>query len=604
MGAGAQEVPAKGQVLASDERLASASNDHAGPGDEAPKVAVTDADRAAVMVTRYDLDVHLTPGMAGLEARAGLVVKNVSAAPVERVVLDVSSTLRWESVTGHGFTQSPVQTDADHTGYAQEVVIGLGRPLGAGESVSLTVFYGGKVEQSGARLELIGANATAARQADWDAVQATTDDAATSLRGFGNVMWYPVAAPVALLGEEKKLPDLVARMAYQNQGARLKARVTVEYAGDPPDGVVLDGEVAELAKTPDDTGTLIGDSEGVATAEFAERAIGYRNVSLFLTAAHPVTTEDEVVESIAPHAEAAEPWVQGAEKVKPMLAEWFGPAPLKPMLLLEHDGQVYEDGAMVVAPLRDVTDPDVLAAGLVRAMTHAWFQIGGAQNAWLDQGLPEFMRLLYLERTAGRGAVVEQLTHAGVLLALVEPGTALVKTEDQAFLRLKSAAVLWQLRDIVGEDVLRTAVAGFRHSLFVNAGLADDVRAFERAVEKASGKDLGWFFADWVYADKGLPDLSIGLVSPRALPVKGGKDGGYLVAIEVKNAGDAAAEVPVTVKANGVSATERLRVPAHGAASTRVVFETTPERVEVNDGTVPEMRSSTHAVDVRVTEKP
>ena len=61
-------------------------------------------------------------------------------------------------------------------------------------------------------------------------------------------------------------------------------------------------------------------------------------------------------------------------------------------------------------------------------------------------------------------------------------------------------------------------------------------KEFERVLERSSHKDLKWFFDDWVYRDRGLPDLSIANVAPRELTAKDGR-GGWLVAVEVRNAG-------------------------------------------------------------------
>jgi hypothetical protein len=68
----------------------------------------------------------------------------------------------------------------------------------------------------------------------------------------------------------------------------------------------------------------------------------------------------------------------------------------------------------------------------------------------------------------------------------------------------------------------------------------------------------------------------------------------------VRNEGDAAAEVPVTVRSGSLSATERLRIPARSLASTRIVFNGVPESVEVNDGSTPELRSSTHTRQIEI----
>ncbi len=98
--------------------------------------------------------------------------------------------------------------------------------------------------------------------------------------------------------------------------------------------------------------------------------------------------------------------------------------------------------------------------------------------------------------------------------------------------------------------------------------------------------------------DRGLPDLSIVSVAPRQLSETGKQGAGWLVAVEVRNDGGAGAEVPVTVRSGTLTATERLRVNAHSSASTRVLFQVMPEQVQVNDGTVPELGTSTHVRDV------
>jgi len=54
------------------------------------------------------------------------------------------------------------------------------------------------------------------------------------------------------------------------------------------------------------------------------------------------------------------------------------------------------------------------------------------------------------------------------------------------------------------------------------------------------------------------------------------------------------AEVPVTVRSGTLTTTQRLRIPARMSASTRIVFEGTPEEVLVNDGSVPEVAASVH----------
>ena len=119
---------------------------------------------------------------------------------------------------------------------------------------------------------------------------------------------------------------------------------------------------------------------------------------------------------------------------------------------------------------------------------------------------------------------------------------------------------------------------------------ASDPGAFEKLLEQASvRRDLSWFFADWVDADKGLPDLSIDSVFPnRRKPATGWSP--------------STSPMPATppLKSRSPSAptptpcTQRVVVPARGKAVQRILILGKPTEVQVNDGTVPETQASVH----------
>ena len=173
-------------------------------------------------------------------------------------------------------------------------------------------------------------------------------------------------------------------------------------------------------------------------------------------------------------------------------------------------------------------------------------------------------------------------------------GASLAAATGEVFYRTKAAAVWWMLRSIVGDEALKQALQAYRSDPRLDA----DPEGFERTLEKASHKDLRWFLNDWVYRDRGLPDLSIVSVAPSQLDSRGGLPSGWLVAVAVHNDGYAAAEVPVTVRSGTATETMRLRIAGQSTASTRVVFAGRPEQVEVNDGSVPEVRTSLHTRDL------
>jgi len=152
------------------------------------------------------------------------------------------------------------------------------------------------------------------------------------------------------------------------------------------------------------------------------------------------------------------------------------------------------------------------------------------------------------------------------------------------------------LRDLAGDAALSAALRAYDPAADLSHGYLQDQGpgTFEKLLEQASARrDLSWFFADWVDADKGLPDLAIDSVFPAAADA-----GNWLVAVNIVNAGYAAAEVPVTVRSATNATTERVVVPGHGKAVQRLLVIGKPVEVQVNDGVVPETQASVHIVKI------
>jgi hypothetical protein len=599
---------------------------------------VTDAERDALTFTAYDLDVHLTPASEGIAVRAGLTVRNDGAVALKRLALDISSSLRWDAISSVGagasgvaalkFAVHVLDTDADHTGQMSEAVVTLAQPLAPGALVTLTALYSGAIAQSAQRLVRIGAPADKALAEDWDAVAASKPDApgeGTGLRGFGNAMWYPVAASPMFLGDGAKLFQAVGRAKLRESAATVRLRLAVEYVGEPPDAAFFCGRREQLIAISDNADVPVAEGRGIATAAFEERPLGFRTLSLFIAghAAREAGTAADpgMIEAVTGNDEALAGYSAAAEMVAPMLAEWFGARPLGSLTILDHAGQPFEDDALLVRPM-EKADAGTLAPSLVHSLTHAWIR---SSRPWIDEGLAEFAGLLWTERSQGRAAALAELQEADRALALAEPevpfsaaadsassssvlgsgagtaqgtvseaGASLAAATGEVFYRTKAAAVWWMLRGMVGDRALQQALQAYR----LDGKLDRDPEGFEGALEKVAHVDLRWFFDDWVYRDRGLPDLSIVSVTPSQLGSHGGLSAGWLVAVEVRNDGYAEAEVPVTVRSATAKETERLRIPGRSSASTRIVFAGTPEEVEVNDGGVPETEASVHTRQV------
>ena len=172
-------------------------------------------------------------------------------------------------------------------------------------------------------------------------------------------------------------------------------------------------------------------------------------------------------------------------------------------------------------------------------------------------------------------------------LSLAEPASdsqTLLLARDPVYYRTKATYVFWMLRDLAGDNALARALRAYQ------PGSDTTGAGFEQVLERESGKDLQWFFQDWVNRDRGLPDLSITGVYPN----KASAPGSYIVAVDVANSGTAEAEVPVSVSSGTTTVTERLRIPAKSRISHRFLLQGEPAEVAVNDGTVPEVEASVH----------
>ena len=610
------------------------------------KLEASEAERNSLTFTAYDLDLHLTPAVAGISVRAGLTIRNDGAVPLPRLILQISSSLSWDAfstrlpsspgtVTPLTFAVHLVDTDADHTGRMQEAAVTLPQPLVPGASITLTALYSGAIPVSTNRLTRIGAPTDQALSADWDAISGgdpSTSATSVALRGFGNVLWVPVSSPPLFLGDAARLFQAVGNTKLRESTATIRLRVAVEYVGDAPDAAYFCGRREQLIAISDNPNMPAAESPGIATAIFAPRPLGFRTPNLFITANAATETgtpaNPGLIAAIAGpgHSDSLPAYAAAATLVEPLLIDWLGAQPDTALTIVDHPGQPFEDDAVLVRPMR-AEETSALAPSLAHSLTHAWIH---SSHPWIDEGLAQFLSLLWTERTTGRDAALAELQEAARTLALAEPenpdadpssssspssdlqpsssstpsdptavhtpflrpaGESLAAATGDVFYRTKAAAVWWMLRSIVGDNALKQALQAYRQDAKLDR---DPAAGFEHTLEKTSHKDLRWFFNDWVYLDRGLPDLSIENVTPSQIDTRSGAPAGWLVAVVVHNDGYAEAEVPVTVRSGTASQTTRLRIPGRSSVSTRIVFAGTPTEVDVNDGGVPETQASVH----------
>ena len=576
----------------------------------AAEPSAQDAERQAVTFTDFDMDVHLRGAERHLAVRALVTVRNDGKTPLARIPLQLSSSLNWERIRVNGrdvtFPVATLNSDADHTGQLHEAAVPLTQPLAPGQSLQLDVTYSGAIAPSAQRLLVIGTPADVALHSDWDQIAVPF----TGLRGFGNVVWYPVSSVPVILGDGARLFDEIGEQKLGMAGAHFRLRLTVEFPhGQAPTVALINGHPAALTVTDaaDPGQDQAQEIPGVATASLDGAVLGFEAPSLFVAIRKPHSGANTTVWAL-PEDEAAVPaWTAAATAVTPFLQGWLGQQPRSQLTLLDlPDPQdaPFETGAMLVTAIRPA-NPEQLDGILAHALTHAFLHtLTRSPPAWLDEGVAHFMGTLWVEKQRGRDQALGALEASRPALALAEPespgessGQPLAAAISPVYYRTKAAYVLWMLRDVAGDSTLSAALRAYdpaadrssqdaSRSANVNAGRS----AFEKLLERAGERpDLGWFFADWVDADKGLPDLSIESVFPNPASA-----GNWLVAVNVANSGYASAEVPVTVRNDSSSVTQRLLVPARGSAVQRILIQGKPIEVQVNDGAVPETQATVH----------
>jgi hypothetical protein len=209
-----------------------------------------------------------------------------------------------------------------------------------------------------------------------------------------------------------------------------------------------------------------------------------------------------------------------------------------------------------------------------------------SHRPWIADGLPQFMRIVYDESHGGRDVALGTMKNFRAPLADAEAqpdqNEPLARTTDPIFYRFKAMYVWWMLRDMLGDEVLQRAIHAYR--------AADDREPayLQRLLRQFSTRDLEWFFDDWIYRDRGLPDFRVDAAFARPLLTDTGRTQGYTITVTVENLGNAGADVPVIVRMTDGERSQRVEVRARSKGVARIQVPSEPLEVIVNDGSVPE----------------
>jgi hypothetical protein len=551
-------------------------------------------DREAFTFTNYDLNVRIEPEQQRLGVRGKVTLRNDSATPQKIAVLQISSSLDWRSIrAGDQAVQFVTQTytsDIDHTGALSEAIVTLPQAVAPKATVELEIAYEGVILLDATRLTRIGTPEAAAKRSDWDQITAKF----TAVRGAGYVAWYPMATEVADLSEGQGLSEVLGRWKAREADSKMEVHFdspTVAEDVTPP--ITLCGGTELHAVTR-------GGSPKFPWSQCSYQPLGL-SVPAFVVANYGVVDRPAItVYNLPEHAVAAEAYAEAAEKTAALITEWFGPSRRKAETadLADSNAAPFESGSLLLTPL---TVADAKLAGLVAAhqLAHASFY---SSRPWIDEGLAHFAQALYLEQKRGRQTALDYMGLHRAAFSEAEKQTSvstpddevnrsLVRTVNEELYRSKAMYVWWMLRDMVGEQALKKAFAAYHPEQ------DKEPSYMPHLIQAQTQRDLEWFFDDWVYRDRGLPDFKVESAFSRKTV------NGYLLTITVDNLGSAGAEVPLTVEFAGGEIGRRLEVRAKSKAVIRVETSAEPHEIVLNDGSVPESDVSNNTFKIEAEQK-
>jgi hypothetical protein len=528
-------------------------------------------DREAFTFTHYDLDVRVEPEQQRLGVRGKITLRNDSAVAQKNLVLQISSSLDWRSIQiagkpvhfeTHGYT-----SDIDHTGALSEAIVALPHEIPPKGTVDIDVGYEGVIPLDATRLTRIGVPEEKAKQNDWDRISKTF----TAVRGIGYVAWYPVAAEAASLADADAVPEAVGRWIVRHTETTMDvlfkstSEQTIFFSGGP--------NLAEVAV----------DESVKSVRDFSMVGLGV-NVPTFVIASYQkLPSRDYLdVEFLPGQEETAQDYAEAAAQIDPIVPVGGGSRNLQILGLPESGASPFVSQGMLLVSLgtelSNEAELDMVYASARQRML--------SPRAWIQEGLSHYAQAAFVEEHKGLQSALDYLTVHVAALADAEKSAkaaggpqdsrSLLNAPDDLYLQSKAMYVWWMLKDMLG-NLPTGALLSYR------ANEDKDPTYVQRLIARDSKRDLQWFFDDWVYHDRGLPDFRVASVFSRPLD-----NDRALVTITVENLGQAGAEVPLVLKMEGGEIRQRVEVRGRSKASVRIEASSKPLEVVVNDGSVPE----------------
>jgi len=211
-----------------------------------------------------------------------------------------------------------------------------------------------------------------------------------------------------------------------------------------------------------------------------------------------------------------------AEILAPILeyyTQTYGPSlPGRNFRLVEVDDRLASEPGMlgtIFITHRELSEATPPVLRLARKIAYQWWSetIGAqtVQDIWLPEAMSYLSAADYVGHSQGESAFKEEISNLAILALKFETKGAIrdgssLGYRTEAFESVaagKGAWVLYMLRKMMGEDKYRQLVDAYMGEFVAKGGTT---AGFRKLAEQIYGKELGWFFSEWVETT-GVPTL-------------------------------------------------------------------------------------------------
>jgi aminopeptidase N len=437
-------------------------------------------EQAAYDVTFYDLNLRVQPEAQRIDG--AVTVHATATAPLDQFVLNLDRLLHVRTVTqqtGSERRMLNVERRAD----SNQVWVDLPRPVEAGETVQITVTYGGTPR--------------VAPNPPWDGgfTWATTPSGApwiaTSCQTIGADVWWPVK------DHPSDEPDSMAINVTVPDSLVVAANGTLRGTARPANGWQT---YRWFASTPINSYAVALNIAPYAAIDTTYSSVTEQEipVSFFV-----LPDEEPTARRVLPDLLDQVRFLEETLRPYPFAADKYGIA-RTPFLGMEHQ-TIIAHGAELGSTNSLGYDAGFDALHF-HELAHEWFgnyvTVRDWKDFWIHESFATYLEALYAEELRGGSGYIAVTDYFRRQIANRRP---IARREPASVSQLygrdiyfKGAMVLHTLRHFIGDDAFfaflrRTGGAQADRPIHVTT---DDV---VRIAEEEAGRDLGWFFDAYLY---------------------------------------------------------------------------------------------------------